>query len=78
MFGGKTQTAVKAFQENAGLNASGIADSEMQALLFSDEAPYAPGVTTPTPAPTETPAPEPTNAPIQPAEAAGADGTLAA
>lgn len=78
VFGGKTQTAVKAFQENAGLNASGIADSEMQALLFSDEAPYAPGVTTPTPAPTETPAPEPTNAPIQPAEAAGADGTLAA
>jgi len=64
-FGSKTQTAVKTFQERAGLTATGIADSATQALLYSDDAPYAPGMTTPTPAPTATPEPEQV---IQPAE----------
>ena len=38
-FGNKTQTAVKAFQQAAGLPVTGIADSETQALLYSDNAP---------------------------------------
>ena len=38
-YGNKTQTAVKVFQEYAGLEATGIADSATQALLFSDDAP---------------------------------------
>lgn len=38
-FGNKTQTAVKAFQQAAGLPVTGIADSETQALLYSDDAP---------------------------------------
>ena len=57
-FGGKTQTAVKAFQERAGLEASGIADSSTQTLLFSDSAPYAAGVASPTPSAASTPEPE--------------------
>ncbi|MDO5323018.1 MAG: peptidoglycan-binding protein [Clostridia bacterium] len=57
-FGGKTQTAVKAFQERAGLEASGIADSNTQTLLFSDSAPYAAGVASPTPSAASTPEPE--------------------
>ena len=57
-FGGKTQTAVKAFQERAGLEATGIADSNTQTLLFSDSAPYAPGVASPTPSAASTPEPE--------------------
>ena len=40
-FGSKTQTAVKLFQEAAGLNASGIADNDTQRLLYSDNAPAA-------------------------------------
>ena len=38
-FGNKTQTAVKAFQQAAGLPVTGIADSETQALLYSEDAP---------------------------------------
>ena len=57
-FGGKTQTAVKAFQERAGLEATGIADSNTQTLLFSDSAPYAAGVASPTPSAASTPEPE--------------------
>ncbi len=57
-FGNKTQTAVKAFQERAGIIASGIADSNTQMLLFSDSAPYAAGVASPTPAAETTPEPE--------------------
>lgn len=38
-YGNKTQTAVKVFQEYAGLEATGIADSATQTLLFSDAAP---------------------------------------
>ena len=38
-YGNKTQTAVKVFQEYAGIEATGIADSATQTLLFSDAAP---------------------------------------
>ena len=72
VFGSKTQTAIKLFQETAGLTASGIADNDTQTLLFSDDAPYAPGKATPTPAPTPEVTPEPTSAAIPPAEAANA------
>ena len=40
-FGSKTQTAVKQFQKAAGLEITGIADKETQAMLFSDNAPHA-------------------------------------
>ena len=68
-FGGKTQTAVKAFQERAGINATGIADSATQTLLFSDEAPYAEGVPSPTPSVQSTPQPQV----IEPVEAVQAN-----
>ena len=51
-FGSKTQTAVKLFQQTAGLEATGIADNATLTLLYSDEAPrteYA--QITPSPAP---------------------------
>lgn len=70
-YGSKTQTAVKLFQEAAGINASGIADSETQQRLYADDAPYAPGKATPQPTATVAPTPEPTSDAIQPAEAAG-------
>ena len=57
-FGSKTQTAVKAFQQAAGLPVTGIADNETLTLLYSDNAPrtqYA--QVTPTPKPTDTPIP---------------------
>ena len=69
VFGSKTQTAVKLFQEAAGINASGIADNETQQKLYAEGAPYAPGAATPTPAPTATP--EPAEPAIQPAEVQG-------
>ncbi len=56
-FGSKTQTAVKLFQQTAGLEATGIADNATLTLLYSDEAPrteYA--QITPSPAPTPEPA----------------------
>lgn len=59
-FGSKTQTAVKLFQQTAGLEATGIADNETLTLMFSDDAPrteYA--QITPSPAPTAEPEPEP-------------------
>lgn len=71
-FGGKTQTAVKKFQERAGLEATGIADHQTQSLLYADNALYAEGAATPTPEPTATPEPEPENL-IAPAEALTAD-----
>lgn len=67
-FGTKTQTAVKTFQERAGLDVTGLADNATLTLMYSSDAPYAAGVTTPTPAPTATPEPE-TETVIQPAEA---------
>lgn len=57
-FGGKTQTALKAFQERAGIEATGIADSNTQNILYSDNAPYAAGVASPTPAAQATPEPQ--------------------
>ncbi len=82
VFGSKTQTAIKLFQETVGLNPTGIADNETQTRLYADDAPYAPGATTPTPAPTAEPTPAPTEALIQPAEADGTgssdNGTQAA
>ena len=51
-FGKNTQTAVKMFQQAAGLEVTGIADSETLRLLYSEDAPrteYAQA--TPTPAP---------------------------
>lgn len=59
-FGSKTQTAVKLFQQTAGLEATGIADNETLALMYSDEAPrteYA--QITPSPTPTAAPTAEP-------------------
>lgn len=64
VYGSKTQTAIKLFQETVGLTATGIADSETQAKLYADDAPYAPGVATPSPAPTIQPTPEPTDSPV--------------
>ena len=53
-YGSKTQTAVKAFQEHAGLEATGIADPQTQTLLFSDAAPRTEFANaTPAPAATE-------------------------
>ena len=71
VYGSKTQTAVGLFQQTAGLEVTGIADNNTQVLLYSDDAPYAPGATTPTPEPTAEPTPEPTEDMIQPAEAEG-------
>ena len=70
-FGSKTQTAVKAFQENAGLEATGRADNETQTLIYSENAPYAPGAATPAPTAEPTPEPTPEADLIQPAEASG-------
>ncbi len=70
-FGSKTQTAVKLFQQAAGLEATGIADNQTLTLLYSDDAPrteYA--QVTPTPAVTPEPTPEPV--PEAPAEEAPA------
>lgn len=72
-FGGKTQTAVKLFQQTAGLDTTGIADNETQTLLFSENAPYAPGAATPNATLAPSPSPEATSDIIQPAEATGND-----
>ena len=40
-FGNKTAEAVKLFQQEVGLNATGIADPDTQAILFTDNAPAA-------------------------------------
>lgn len=71
VYGSKTQTAVKLFQETAGITANGIADDQTQQLIYADDAPYAPGKETPAPTATIAPTPEPTSDAIQPAEAAG-------
>ena len=60
-FGIKTQTAVKAFQQDAGLPVTGIADAETLTLLYSEDAPrtsFAQSTPTPAPTPTEAPVPE--------------------
>ena len=43
-FDGKTQNAVKYFQRIIGKEQTGIADHELQTLLFATDAPYAPSV----------------------------------
>lgn len=70
-FGSKTQTAVKAFQQAAGLEVTGIADNETLKRLYADDAPmteYA--QTTPTPPITAAPTPEPAAEPEAEAEEA--------
>ena len=61
-FGTVTTTAVKRFQKAAGLEPDGIATSELQELLYSDDAPRNEenSKATATPSPTATPAPTPT------------------
>ncbi len=73
-FGNKTQTAVKAFQQAAGLPVTGIADNETLTLLYSEDAPrteYA--QVTPAPKSAATPTPEPEAAAETGDEAADAD-----
>ena len=63
-FGSKTQTAVKMFQQAAGLSITGIADGETLARLYADDAPRtAMAQATPGPAAQDTPAPEVTDEP---------------
>lgn len=40
-YGGKTESAIKLFQEEAGLTVSGIADEQTQSALYADDAPKA-------------------------------------
>lgn len=61
-YGSMTEKAVLAFQQQAGLPATGKATAETQEVLFSSNAPYAP-------APTSTPTSAPTQAPVQPTQA---------
>lgn len=68
-FGNNTQTAVKLFQQQAGLEVTGVADNDTQTVLFSDDAPMTADAKI-------TPVPDPTDEPLQPAEIgndAGAD-----
>jgi hypothetical protein len=56
-FGKNTQTAVKLFQQAAGLEVTGVADNDTQVLLYSDDAPMTDSAQI-TPAPTVTQEPE--------------------
>lgn len=67
-FGNNTQTAVKLFQQQAGLAVTGVADNETQTALYADDAPMTADAKI-------TPVPDPTDEPLQPAEAGGEDGT---
>jgi len=69
-FGNNTQTAVKLFQQEAGLEVTGIADNETLVLLYSDDAPWTVNAKI-------TPSPEPTEPPLQPSEVTGADSVPA-
>ncbi len=62
-FGSRTESAVRAFQTQMGLPATGTATPDTQSYLFSHNAPYAP---VPTQAPTSAPTQVPTQAPTQP------------
>ncbi len=66
-FGNNTQTAVKLFQQEAGLEVTGIADNDTLVVLYSDDAPWTANAKI-------TPTPEPTTAPLQPSEVSG-EGT---
>ena len=54
-FGSNTQTAVKLFQQAAGLDVTGVADNATLTLLYSADAPMTENANI-TPAPAETPA----------------------
>jgi hypothetical protein len=56
-YGSKTQTAVKRFQTDAGLEVTGIADSATLELLYSEEAPMTEYAQTTRPEPAATPDP---------------------
>ena len=56
-YGSKTQTAIKRFQTDAGLEVTGIADSNTLALLYSEEAPMTEYAQTTRPEATATPDP---------------------
>lgn len=62
-FGGMTEKAVSAFQQQIGLPITGKATAETQEVLFSSNAPYAPAATqapaVPTQAPTQAPQQQP-------------------
>ena len=60
-FGSATEKAVSAFQAAAGLAQNGVADSDMQNLLYSDNAPR---YTAPAPVETPVPTQAPTEAPV--------------
>ena len=65
-FGTQTENAVKAFQKQVGLEATGKATPTTQELLFSYNAPYAPVPTNvPTQVPTQVPTRVPTQAPTE-------------
>ena len=73
-FGNKTQTAVKMFQQAAGLEVTGVADSATLNAMFAENAPrtaYAQPTATPAPAPT----PEPVVAADEPVEGEAAETT---
>ena len=63
-FGNNTMTAVKLFQQVAGIEVTGIADNDTLVLLYSDDAPWTDNAKI-------TPSPEPTEAPLQPSEVGG-------
>lgn len=58
VFGNNTLIAVKFFQQDAGFDVDGIASPEMQALLFSEDAPRR-ATPSPSPDPSATVAPTP-------------------
>ena len=60
-----TRAAIREFQEDFGLEVTGVADNETQVLLYSDDAPM-------TAEARITPSPEPTEEPLQPAEVSNA------
>ena len=62
VFGNNTLIAVKFFQQDAGFDVDGIASPEMQALLFSEDAPRR-ATPSPSPDPSATVAPTQTPAP---------------
>lgn len=63
-FGNNTQTAVKLFQQQAGLEVTGVADNDTQTALYADDAPMTADAKI-------TPVPAPTDEPLQPAEVGG-------
>lgn len=64
-FGSNTQTAVKLFQQTAGLEVTGVADNATLELLYSNDAPMTDKARI-TPVPEPTPDPEPTVGAIDP------------